>query len=73
MAAAKKQELTFEQAKAALDAIVERLGGGSLALDEMIKLYEQGAALSAYCKKLLDAYDARLMQVDELDQLEGEA
>lgn len=70
MAAAKKKELTFEQAKAELDSIVEKLGNGSLPLDEMVKLYEQGAELSAYCKKLLDAYDARLMRVDELDQTE---
>jgi len=72
MAAAKKKELTFEQAKAELDSIVERLGGGSLPLDEMVKLYEEGAALSAYCKKLLDAYDARLMRVDELGSSEEE-
>ncbi len=72
MAAAKKKELTFEQAKAELDAIVERLGGGSLPLDEMVKLYEEGTALSAYCKKLLDAYDARLMRVDELEGGEAE-
>lgn len=73
MAAAKKNELTFEQAKAELDAIVERLGNGSLPLDEMIKLYEQGSALAAYCKKLLDSYDARLMRVDELNEAEEEA
>ncbi len=68
MAAAKKKELSFEQAKAELEAIVEKLGGGSLPLDEVVKLYEQGVELSAYCKKLLDAYEARLMRVDELDQ-----
>ena len=72
MAAAKKKELTFEQAKAELEAIVEKLGGGSLPLDEMVKLYEQGAELSAYCKNLLDAYEERLMRGDELDQAEGE-
>ncbi len=71
MAAAKKKELTFEQAKAELEAIVEKLGGGSLPLDEVVKLYEEGSALSAYCKKLLDSYEERLMRVDELDQAEG--
>lgn len=72
MAAAntKKKEPTFEQAKAELDGIVEKLGAGSLPLDEMVKLYERGAALSAYCKKLLDSYDARLMQVDAAMQIE---
>lgn len=72
MAVAKKKEPTFEEAKSELDAIVVRLSGGSQPLEEMVKLYEQGAALSAYCKRLLDAYDARLMQVDEIKGTERE-
>ena len=70
MAAAKKKEPTFEEAKAQLDAIAEKLGAGSLPLDEMVKLYEQGASLTAYCKKLLDAYEGSLMQVDAALQVE---
>ncbi|NCB31805.1 MAG: exodeoxyribonuclease VII small subunit [Clostridia bacterium] len=67
MATVMKKALTFEQAKAELDTVVERLSVGSLPLDEMVKLYEHGSALSAYCKKMLDAYDARLMLVDEAE------
>ncbi|MDR0840944.1 MAG: exodeoxyribonuclease VII small subunit [Christensenellaceae bacterium] len=63
MAAQKKR--TFEQAKQQLDAIVEQLSGGSLALDDMVKLYEEGAALSGYCLELLDAYDARITTLSE--------
>ena len=56
MAAAKKKELTFEQAKEKLDAIVEKLGAGNLSLDEMVKLYEEGMTLTDYCRKLLEGY-----------------
>ena len=71
MATAKKKEPSFEQAKEELDGIVEKLGAGSLPLDDMVKLYEKGMALSAYCKKMLDAYEGRLMQVDaEMEEQE---
>lgn len=69
MAAAKKKELTFEQAKEKLDAIVEKLGAGNLSLDEMVKLYEEGMTLTDYCRKLLEGYE-RLMQVNAGMQIE---
>lgn len=59
-----KKEMTFEQAKAKLDEIVDKLSGGKLPIDEMVKLYEEGAELSAYCLKLLESYDGRLDEVD---------
>ena len=67
MAAAKKKELTFEQK---LDAIVEKLGAGNLSLDEMVKLYEEGMTLTDYCRKLLEGYEGRLMQVNAGMQIE---
>lgn len=60
-----KKELTFEQAKEKLDGIVEKLSSGNLPIDQMIKLYEEGAELSRYCLSLLSAYEARLDQVDK--------
>ena len=70
MAAAKKKELTFEQAKEKLDAIVEKLGAGNLSLDEMVTLYEEGMTLTDYCRKLLEGYEGRLMQVNAGMQIE---
>ena len=41
-----KKEMTFEQAKEKLDGIVEKLSDGNLPIEEMVKLYEEGAGLS---------------------------
>ncbi len=60
-----KKELTFEQAKEKLDGIVEKLSSGNLPIDQMVKLYEEGAELSRHCLSLLEAYEARLDQVDK--------
>lgn len=60
-----KKELTFEQAKEKLDGIVEKLSSGNLPIDQMVKLYEEGAELSQYCLSMLGTYEARLDQVDK--------
>ena len=49
---------------------MEKLGAGNLSLDEMVKLYEEGTALTAYCRKLLEGYEGRLMQVNAGMQIE---
>ena len=54
------EEMTFEQAAAELDSIVEQLNSGSVQLDEMIALYEKGVALSNLCMKMLKEYDGRI-------------
>ena len=60
-----EEKLTFEEAKARLDEIVAKLQSGKGSLDEMVRLYEQGAELSSYCLKLLDGYADRVEAVDE--------
>ena len=40
-----KKEMTFEQAKEKLDGIVEKLSDGNLPIEEMVKLYEEGAEI----------------------------
>jgi len=48
--------LTFEQALRELEAIVARLEGGQVDLEESIAIYERGSQLKAYCDaKLKDA------------------
>lgn len=59
-----KKEMTFEQAKEKLDGIVEKLSDGNLPIEEMVKLYEEGAGLSRYCLGLLAQYEERLEKVD---------
>lgn len=56
-------ELTFEQAAAELDAIVNKLSSGSVQLDEMIALFERGTKLSEHCNALLAEYDGRIARV----------
>lgn len=58
-----KLELTFEQAAAELDAIVNKLSSGSVQLDEMIALFERGTKLSEHCNALLAEYDGRIARV----------
>ncbi len=60
-----EDKLTFEMARAQLDETVSKLQSGKDSLDEMVRLYEQGAELSAYCLKLLDGYADRVEAVDQ--------
>lgn len=49
-------EMSFEEAMAALEAVVGQLERGDVALEQSIALYERGAALKAHCSgKLKDA------------------
>lgn len=56
---------TFEEQLAALESVVERLERGELALDESVKLFEEGVRLSASCKKVLDAAEGRIQVLME--------
>ena len=50
------EEMTFEEAMAELEAVVDQLDRGDVALDDSIKLYERGALLKKRCeRKLKDA------------------
>ena len=65
-------ELKFEQAMQQLNEIVEKLSGGTMPLDEMVKLYEKGEKLSKHCLKLLDDFDARLDTIDQKNAEESQ-
>jgi exodeoxyribonuclease VII small subunit len=53
-------QMSFEQALAALEAIVQQLERGDVPLDQSIALYERGEALRAACQQRLDAAQARI-------------
>ncbi len=57
--------LTFEQAYAQLETIVEQLESGELTLEESVALYERGQQLAELCGSLLDAADLRVRQVTD--------
>lgn len=49
-------EMSFEEAMAALEAVVGQLERGEVALEQSIALYERGAELKKHCaQKLADA------------------
>jgi exodeoxyribonuclease VII small subunit len=54
------QNLNFEEALKALEAIVHQLESGEAPLDESIALYERGNHLRGLCQQRLDAAKARI-------------
>lgn len=53
-------DTTFEKSIKELDEIVKKLEGGDLPLDEMLKLFEKGIALSRTCNKLLNEAEKKV-------------
>jgi exodeoxyribonuclease VII small subunit len=47
--------LSFEQALAELEAIVQELESGQAPLERSIEMYERGARLKAHCEARLEA------------------
>ncbi|MEP1206610.1 MAG: exodeoxyribonuclease VII small subunit [Rhizobiaceae bacterium] len=56
-------KLSFEQALDQLEKIVDRLERGDVALDESIKIYEQGEALKKHCATLLQAAEDKVEKI----------
>jgi exodeoxyribonuclease VII small subunit len=50
----------FEKALAELEALVERLEHGDLPLDEALKSFERGVALTRHCQASLQAAQQRV-------------
>jgi exodeoxyribonuclease VII small subunit len=55
--------MTFEEALAALEGIVQQLERGDVPLDHSISLYERGEALRAACQQRLDAAQTRIEKI----------
>ncbi len=69
------EDLSFEEAMAELEGVVERLDSGDVALDLSIALYERGAALKDRCSaKLAEAEEkVAAITLDEAGQPRGTA
>jgi len=63
-------DLAFEGALDELEALVERLETGDLALEQALSTFERGVALSRRCAELLDRAEQR---IDELVRAQGGA
>lgn len=59
----KIETLPFEKALAELEAIVQRLERGEVALEDSIALYERGERLKKRCEALLRAAEMRIEKI----------
>lgn len=64
MAAKKKKNPSFEEGMQALEALVERLSGSELPLDEAIALYEQGKSMARELGTQLAVQQKRIEMID---------
>ena len=55
--------MSFEQALAALEAIVDDLERGDVPLDQSIRIYERGEALKAHCDRLLKSAEDKVEKI----------
>ncbi len=57
------EKMSYEQALAELEEIIETLESAQPALEEALKLFERGQALSQRCTTLLEQADLRVRQL----------
>lgn len=55
--------LTFEQALARLQKLVDELESGDGSLEQSLERYEQGMALIGYCNSLLEKAELRVHEL----------
>jgi len=58
-----KQNQSFEESIQRLEQIVRGLERGDIALDESLKLFQEGTALVAQCEKLLDEVEFEIKKI----------
>ena len=57
------EEMSYEEALAELESVVESLEGGQSPLEESMKLFERGRILAGYCGSLLDSAQLRVQKL----------
>jgi exodeoxyribonuclease VII small subunit len=58
-------ELSFEQAYAELENVLEQLSESALSLQDSVALFERGKLLTKHCQSLLDAAELRISQITD--------
>lgn len=59
----KKEELSFEEAIKRLEKIASELEGDKLALEDSLKLYEEGIRLIRYCNTMLEGAERKIKMI----------
>ncbi len=57
------EELSYEEALVELEGIVEALEGEQSPLEDSMKLFERGQALSAHCNALLESAQLKVQKL----------
>ena len=57
------EHLSFEQAFAELEEVVQQLEAADLTLDQAMALFERGMALATQCNDQIDAAELRVQQL----------
>jgi exodeoxyribonuclease VII small subunit len=58
-------ELSYEEAFAELEAVVEQLEAGDLPLEKALEEFQRGQALAARCSQLLEQAELKLRRMIE--------
>ena len=58
-----KKSVTFEESMLRLDEIVKALEKGDVALEESLKLFEEGTKLAAKCSSLLETAELKVTKL----------
>jgi len=72
------QRGTFEQSLKRLEEIVDQLESGTISLDEVLKIYEEGITLSKQCLAELSQAELRIKRLQkdakgQFELLDGES
>ena len=60
---ASETSMTYEQALAELEALIERIERGEIGLEESLAEYRRGAALLKRCRAILDTAEQQIEQL----------
>ncbi|MFN3581102.1 MAG: exodeoxyribonuclease VII small subunit [Pseudomonas sp.] len=63
--AKKKTSVDFEQSLGDLQVLVERLESGDLSLEDSLKAFEQGVALTRECQEALSQAEQKVLLLTE--------
>ena len=62
------EDLTYDAALTQLEAVLATLEGDDLPLEQALTLYEEGAALAAFCARKLEEAELRVQRWQPGDQ-----
>ncbi|HIS50110.1 MAG TPA: exodeoxyribonuclease VII small subunit [Candidatus Gallacutalibacter pullistercoris] len=62
------RKMTYEEALGKLKEVVTRLESGEETLDASLKLFEEGAKLSAFCYEKLQNAEQKITEITKLEQ-----